>query len=141
MPRYDKYEPFAGGFRAALAANFGYTAGVPDKAHADLGKMFAVGLDATGRVVKGGGVSGVLGVMVLTKPRAAGEIVDVMTDGEIVEFALEDGGDADPGTRYYADATTGGYNATPPVAPANYTLLGFTVEATRLVVRVDRAQA
>lgn len=53
---------------------------------ADLGRIYGVGLDSSGRVVKGVGTTGVIGVLVLTKARKAGEIVDVMTAGEIVEF-------------------------------------------------------
>lgn len=77
MPRYDKYDPKTGGFRAVLAA---------DWLVADLERVYGVGLDSSGRVVKGVGTTGVIGVLILTKARKAGEIVDVMTSGEIVEF-------------------------------------------------------
>lgn len=88
MSRYDKYDPMSGGFRAPLAANFGYTASVPDKTHADLNKLFAVSLNGSGQIVKfGSGATGFAGVMVLTRPMAAGDIVDTMTDGEVVELA------------------------------------------------------
>lgn len=141
MPRYDKYEPFAGGFRAALADDFAYTGGKPDKEHADLGKMFTVGLTTTGRVTRttANMNGGVWGLLILTKPRAAGEIVDVMTDGEIVEFTDSAGAAATPGTNYYA-ATDGGYNATAPTVGVNAMKIGTTVEAARLVVRLDQVQ-
>lgn len=99
MGRYDKYDGKVGGFRAVLAA---------DWAVADLNKIFGVGLDSSGRVVKGAGQTGVIGVIILTKARKAGEIVDVMTNGEIVEFgptfgtAGVDFGAA--GTAYYSQA-------------------------------------
>ena len=50
-----------GGFRAPLAANF---------PSADLEKIFGVGLNASGQVVKGAGASGIVGVLVLTKAGA-----------------------------------------------------------------------
>lgn len=117
MARYDKYEPFGGGFRAPLAADF---------PTADHGKIFGVGLNASGQVVKGAGVTGILGLLILTSRKRATEIVDVMTNGEIVEAALT------AGTVYFADATTGVLGAT----GTGKTRSGFTVEADRLVVRV-----
>jgi hypothetical protein len=87
MSRYDKYDGKSGGFRARLAADFAYTASNPDYAHVDLDKTFAVSLNSTGQVVKfGSGNTNFVGVMILTKPKAAGDVVDVMTDGEIVEL-------------------------------------------------------
>lgn len=120
MARYDKYEPIAGGFRAPLAANF---------LDADLGVALGVGLNANGQVVKGAGTVGVVGVLVLTKALKAGDIVDVMTDGEILEFG------GTPGTVYNSAATgvitAGAAGAT----PAGSTRVGHTVEGNRLVVR------
>lgn len=119
MARYDKYEPYAGGFRAPLAADW-----LP----ADIGKAFGVGLNANGQVVKGAGNTGILAVLVLTKAYKAGQIVDSMTDGEIVEF----GGTA--GTVYFAATTTG------VVSTTNTGIrVGHTVEGGRLVVRVTPA--
>lgn len=118
--RYDKYEPFSGGFRAPLAAA---TAG---------GAQFTpvgVGLDVNGRVVAGAGVSGVVGVYIPHALRSALDIVDVMTDGECVEAT-----GLVAGTRYYADTTTGAISTT-----ATGKSVGFTVESTRLVVRMGRA--
>lgn len=122
MARYDKYEPKAGGFRAPLAATW---------LQADLNKVFAVGLDANGRVVKGAGVSGVKGALVLTKIVNALGIVDVMTDGEIVEMNVNHAG-ITAGTSYYGSAA--GALTTTNTDEA----LGFTVEATRLIVRAGR---
>lgn len=119
MAHYDKYEPYAGGFRALLKADFTDSAkfGVP----------FGVSLDADGLVVFGNGNSFVQGVLVLNGKKKAGAVVDVMTTGEITDF----GGVA--GTDYFAAAADGVINAT---SAAGKTAIGFTAEADRLIVRV-----
>lgn len=120
MARIDKYEPVGGGFRASLAADF-------TGASAPLG----VSLDGNGRVVPGdGGGKGIKGVVCLPYDKKAGEIVDCMTDGELVEF----GGAA--GSNYTANTTTGAI--TSAAASATQVYVGHTVEATRLIVRVTR---
>ncbi len=123
MARYDKYDPISGGFRAALAA---------DWLKADEGVPLAVSLDANGRVVKGtAGQSGLVGVLVVDKTQGtikhklAGDIVDVMTAGEIVDVE-----GLVAGQKYYG-ATGGAIGATGGA-------VGHTVEATRLVVRVTK---
>lgn len=133
MSRIDKYEPLTGGTRAPLAA---------DWLVADLAKVVPVGLDANGKVVKGLGNTGYVGVVVLTEQKFANDIVDVMQDGDIVEF---DSAGAVAGTNYFADAAdnvvkagTGAQTNTAP-ATAGSKKVGFTVEATRLVVRMGRA--
>jgi len=124
VARYDKYDPVSGGFRAPSAIAW---------VEADLAKIFAVGLDTSGNVVKGGGNTGIIGVIVLTKAKAIGEIVDVMTSGEIVGAALSDGTTGlTAGTAYYGVIASGLLSAT---ATANKKV-GHTVEAGRLVVRV-----
>jgi hypothetical protein len=130
VARYDKYGPRSGGFRAPIG--FTPVAG-------DLNKIFAVGLDSSGRVVKGNGnLTTVVGVLVIDKIKVIGDIVDVMTDGEIVEAALSDGTTAiAAGVPVYAVPASGLLSVTPT---AN-TKIGFTVEGgvianTRLVVRV-----
>lgn len=128
MARYDKYDPFSGGFRALLAEDF------PKE---DLNKVIGMGLDADGHLVKGKGQSGIRGVMILTKVRKAGDVVDVMTHGEIVDL---NEGDEDltpvPGTNYYAADADGAVSAT-----ASTNLVGATVEAQRLVVRFQTVAA
>lgn len=141
MSRYDKYNPVSGGFRAPLAANFAYTSSKPDYSHADLGKMRGVSLDASGNVVIGGAITAQLGVLILTEPKPAGAIVDVMTDGEIVEFTLANGSAAAAGTVYYANGTAGDYTSGAPAAGANGLRIGHTVEATRLIVRCQQTQS
>jgi hypothetical protein len=134
ISRYDKYDPISGGFRAPLAANFAYTSSKPDYAHADLNKVKAVSLDATGKVVMGtAGNSGFVGVLVLGEPAAAGDVVDVMQSGEIVEFLTNAGAAAAAGTVYTSNAD--GTYGTTAVGASNFKI-GYTVEATRLVVRV-----
>lgn len=118
MSRYDKYDPISGGFRAPIAADMllanGFTA-------------YGVGLNASGQVVLGAGNTGVKGVLVTHGKKTAGDIVDVMTNGECVDMALASG------TVYTADTTTGVIAAV--AADATHTAVGFTVEAKRLVVR------
>lgn len=123
---YDKYDPISGGFRAPLAA------AIPD---ADPNIVQAVSLDANGRVVIGtAGNSGYVGVIVAHKAMAAGDIIDVMQDGEIVDVAA-----LAAGTRYWATAA-GGLTNVAPAAGVNQGLVGWTVEASRLVVRAQMTQ-
>lgn len=118
--RYDKYDPISGGFRAPLEEAI---------ASADAGTLIAVGLNASGRVVVGGGQTGVKGVFVPDHAMAAGDIADVMTDGEIVDVT-----GLAAGTNYYGDAATGAAGV-----DNTDTYLGHTVEAERLVIRVRPA--
>lgn len=119
MARYDKYEPFGGGFRAPLEE-----AMTGD----DLETVHAVGLNANGRVVKGGGQTGVLGVLILTSNKHGGDVVDVMTSGEIVELEGVTAGTVVYGA---ADGTIG--------TDDTGVRLGHTVEAQRLVVRAAQS--
>lgn len=140
MARYDKYDPIAGGFRAQLNADFAL--GTPvNGVFPNLGKVFAVGLNTSGKVVLGAGNAGVVGVLILTEQKFAGDVVDIMTHGEIVDLANSDldTGSVAAGVKYFGEAaTTGRLTAT---ATANYAV-GWTVEATRLVVRIgNRAVA
>lgn len=125
MARYDKYEPLTGGHRAALNA---------DWLDADLNKVVPVSLNASGKVVKGtAGQSGFIGVVCLTKKRLANDIVDVMQDGEIVELT-----GLVAGTRYYAAAD--GNSLVPSTGTVTgLRMVGWTVEATRMVVRCQVA--
>lgn len=120
MARFDKYEPHVGGFRAPLAA---------DRAKTSAGNPLAVGLDANGRVVAGAGNTGILGLLVLTQDKKTGDIVDVMTSGEIVEMIT-----VAAGSVVTAADATGVVDATAP--GAGRTRVGWTVEATRLIVRM-----
>lgn len=134
MARIDKYEPYSGGFRAALAADFSTVA--------DFEKPIGVSLNTSGLVVVGAvGNTGILpGILVLTKLTRAGTIVDVMTDGELAEFDRtgQSGSTAfasTAGTNYWLNATTGAVETSAPAAGTNKPFLGWTVEAKRLIVR------
>jgi hypothetical protein len=129
VSRFDKYEPMGGGFRAPLNAAI---------LAADVGKIIGVGLNGTGKVVYGAAAAiGIKGVIVPVRPMAAGEIIDVMTDGEIVEATLNDLTTAlTAGTDYYATAAAGNGAITATLTSNQY--IGHTVEADRLIVRVAR---
>lgn len=134
MARFDKYDPYSGGFRAPLAADFG-TAGNA----ADLGKIWAVALNTSGRLIKAVASTDTVGLLVLTIERYALEVVDVMTHGEIADIAQVtpwDGLGLAPvgGAPVYAVAG-GGLNQTATAQKK----VGFFVEPTRLVVRVASA--
>lgn len=119
MARFDKYDPISGGFRAPLAA-----------ALTGQEAPRAVSLDVNGRVVAAVGNTGIKGVICQPKDRKALDIVDVMTDGEITDFA------GVAGTDYRGVAATGVIEA--GAAGAGQLYVGHTVEATRLIVRVGR---
>lgn len=127
MARFDKYEPFGGGFRVRLAADF-VTA-------ADFEKVWAVSVNASGLAVLKGAITAanIRGVTVFTGKKYAGDTIDVMTDGEIVELNTPSV-IATPGVTMYAAAADGALTAT---AASNFAI-GFTVEAERLIVRTPR---
>lgn len=116
MARFDKHDPVSGGTRAALAADYTGSA-----------NAVGVGLNVNGRVVPGVGQTGIIGVICQPKNKKAGDPIDVMTSGDVVEF----GGVA--GTVYTANTVTGVISAA--AASATQVPIGFTVEASRLVVR------
>lgn len=142
MARYDKYDPKDGGFRAPLNADWTATSGPGGVS--DIGRVIGVALNASGRVVKATTALAATGVVVVNRAMLTGEIVDVMTDGEIVELAAADiqGGTAPTaGTKYYLDATASRLAAVAaPTAGTNYFYVGTTVEASRLVVRTGLVQ-
>ena len=125
MARIDKTDSAIGVFRAPLAAD--YTGSETP---------VGVGLDANGRVVVGQGQTGIIGILCKPPlntqaplmPYKAGNIVDVIATGELVEFA------GAAGTKYTANTTTGVISSA--AASATQVAVGWTVEATRLVVRV-----
>lgn len=128
MSRYDKV-PEGGTFRAALAA---------DWLDADCNKVWAVALDANGRVVKA--TTGThVGLIVITGtydnagilrgPKAT-TVVDVMKRGEIVEIGTDVSG-------AIAGGVVNVITASGAVQVAGTgTRVGHLVEATRLVVNV-----
>jgi len=141
-PRWDKYDPYVGNFRAPLAVD-----ATLDQANLIIG----VGINSSGACVLGAGQTGIVGVIVmpvgvdvhgyLLEPPIAGNIVDVGKRGEITNFNGTDYGVAGvglfsatvaaptAGTKYYIKpdgslTTTAGTNV----------YLGHTVEASRLIV-------
>lgn len=139
MSIYDKVPPH-GTFRAPLAA---------DWLDADRDKIFAVKLNTSGQVVKTAGaattVNDVVGLIVVrgiqqpyypgTTPTyrspKAGEIVDVMKRGEIVEVSdAEITGAVILGGGVYVVAADGTLSHT---ATSNFRI-GHLVDATRLIV-------
>jgi hypothetical protein len=142
VSRYDKYSPRAGGFRAKLNAAWNATSGPAGVS--DLNRIIVVELNASGRLIKATSAVTACGIVVLTGPKAAGDVVDVMTAGEVVEVDGNDvqGGVAPTaGQRFFFDATASRLAlVAAPVAGTNYFLVGRVVEATRLVVRCGLLQ-
>lgn len=123
MSRFDKYDPVSGGFRAPLDAAI---------SSSDVGKIFAVALNNTGEVIRTGiATSMIVGVIVPHKAFAAGDVIDVMTAGEIVEATETAGTAFTAGTPVYGHAD-GTVNDT----ATSGKLVGFTVELDRVVVRL-----
>jgi hypothetical protein len=120
MARIDKTDSAIGVFRGPLAA--AVTGGA-----APLG----VGINSSGRVVVGAGQTGVVGIIVCPYNKAAGDPIDVVTSGELVEF----GGAA--GTVYTANTTTGVISN--GAKSATQHVVGWTVDADRLIVRTGAA--
>lgn len=127
MARYDKVVPGVGAHRAPIG--FNTVAG-------DLNKIFAVGLDANGRLLKGASVSGVVGLLVVDQMKVIGDIVDYMNFGEIVEAALSDG--TTPiaaGVAVYAVPASGILSVTSTAnIKVGHTVEGGAIANTRLVV-------
>lgn len=118
MARVDKTQSAIAVTRARIDADF---------VEADYDQVVPVGLNASGRVVKGEGQTGVIGVVIPGKTvHSAGQIADIFGNGtEIVEVA-----GLAAGTKYYASAAGG------ITTVDTDTYLGFTVEADRLVVTI-----
>lgn len=130
MARYDKSIAGAGTHRAPIG--FNTVAG-------DLNKIFAVGLDVNGRLVKGAGTSGIVGLLVVDRAKVIGDQVDYMDHGEIVEAANSDGTTAlAAGIQVHAVAATGIVQAAGGVGtkPVGHTVEGGVIANTRLVVNV-----
>lgn len=121
MPRYDKFEPYGGGFRAPLAAAISSANGFV---------AYAVGLDTQGRVVLGAGNTGIIGVLIAHGAKNAGDYVDVMTDGEAVDAT-----GLTAGTKLTGNTTTGAISNA--ATSTTQVPVGFTIEATRIVVRIS----
>lgn len=120
MARFDKYDPVSGGFRARLG--FAPVA-------ADVGAVIAVGLDGNGQAVRAAAAADVVGVVCFSRLHSEGDVVDVMTAGEIVD--VTDGNVSGAAAGSLASAADDAV-----VAGGAGTRVGHFVEAWRLVVRV-----
>lgn len=122
MSRYDKYDPFDGGFRARLNAAL---------TSSDVGKIRSVSINASGRVVIGGAaLTDLRGLICPTEAMAAGAAIDVMTDGEISDATTTAGAALTAGALLYThiDGSVDGVSTSGKI-------VGFNVEATRVIVR------
>lgn len=142
MSRYDKYGPITGGSRGRLNAAWTATSG--PSGTTDLFRVTGVALNGSGRVVKATTALGCIGVFIAHGAKAAGEVIDIMRNGEIVELAALDlQANTAPvvGTIYYVDLTNGLLTATAPGAGVNAAKVGYTTDdATRLVVNFEHVQ-
>lgn len=124
MSRIDKYDPFDGGFRARLNAAI---------VAANAGKLQVVSINTSGRVVIGGSAAAdIRGVICPTEAMAAGDAIDVMTDGEMAQATFT------AGTAFTAGVIVYGHiDGTVDVTATAGKAIGFTVELDRLVVRCN----
>jgi hypothetical protein len=128
VSRYDKYDPYDGGFRARLNAAL---------TSANVGKIYAVSVNTSGRVVIGGtGLIDIRGLICPTEPMSVGAAIDVMTDGEIAEATFTAGTAFTAGALVYCHI-----DGTIDVTAASGKAIGWTVELNRLIVRVPATQA
>lgn len=125
--RPDKVENRGGSFRAALEA---------DIAVGDVGKVYAISINSSGRAVVGGPAeTAISGLAVAVRPMKAREIIDVMTNGEIEDATMTSGAAFTLGAPVYAHA-----DGTVDNTSASGKVVGITVaRAGRLVVRVGAA--
>jgi hypothetical protein len=126
MSRYDKYDPYDGGFRAKLNAAI---------TSSNVGKIYAVSINTSGKVVIGGtGLVDIRGLICPTEPLAANMPIDVMTDGEIANATETAGTAFTAGALVYAH-TDGTVDDTATSGKA----MGFTVELDRVIARCSSA--
>jgi hypothetical protein len=134
MARFDKFpQNGAGGFRAKLKAAFTVATTL------DKERIFGVSIEAaTGLLVIGGAATAIVGVVQIRESKAAGDFVDVMDTGEIVDaFFLNDGVTATVlGTMYYVDNVTGALTATATSNKAVMRRVVDTPDKGRMIVRV-----
>jgi len=123
VSRFDKYDPYSGGFRAKLEAAI--TA-------PEVGVVQAISINASGKVVVGGATLNLIrGIICPVQTMAAGDVIDVMTGGEIVDCLTTAGPAFSAGAVVYAH-TAGTLDG---VATAGLAV-GQMIEATRMVVRI-----
>lgn len=127
MSRFDKYDPYDGGFRARL------NAAIPAS---EAGKIKCVSINTSGRVVIGtaGTLLDIRGLICPTEAFAAGAAIDVMTDGEIADATETAGTAFTAGALVYAHI-----DGTVDDTAASGKAVAFTVELNRLIVRCSTA--
>jgi hypothetical protein len=133
MARFDKYDPISGGFRGKLKVALAVATAL------DKERLFGVSVEAaTGLIVLGGASTAVRGLINVREAKAAGDFVDIMTHGEIVDaFFLNDGVTATVlGTVYFVDNVTGAITATATSNKAIGVRVVDTPDKGRIVVRV-----
>lgn len=124
--RFDKYNGFVGGFRAALNAAMSATGD-------DIGKIQGVSINSSGRVVIGAAAeTQIIGLICPVKVMSAGDIIDVMTSGEIVS-AVKTAGTAFAAGDIVTVAITGAVGAT--AVGAGFKAVAHMIELDRMVVR------
>ena len=124
MSRYDKYDPYDGGFRAKLNAAIAAT---------DANKIRAVSINASGRVVIGGAaLTDLRGLICPTEAMNAGDAIDVMTDGEIADATTTAGAALTAGGLVYAHI-----DGTVDATATSGKSMGWCVEADRVIVRAQ----
>lgn len=140
MSRYDKVDPISGSFRAKLNAAWTATSG--PSSVTDLNRILVVGINTSGLIVKAASVAAASGILIVHDvSAAAGDVMDVMTDGEVVEISgadMQSGTAPTAGQKLYYDATASRLTATAPTAGTEGFYVGQVIEAGRLVVRCKR---
>ena len=123
MSRFDKYDPVSGGFRAPLLAAILAT---------DANKIQAVSINTSGQVVIGGPAeTAIIGVICPVRAMNAGDPIDVMTHGEIVNATTTAGAAFTAGA--IVSVATG--VSTGAIASAAGKVIGRAIELDRLVIR------
>lgn len=133
MARFDKYAPIGGGFRGKLKLAF------PVATVLDKERIFGVSIEAaTGLVILGGASTAIRGIVNVRESKAAGDVVDVMTSGELVDaFFLNDGVTATVlGTVYYVDNVTGAITATSTSNKQIGVRVVDTPDKGRIIIRI-----
>lgn len=122
--RIDKTESAIGIQRGRLNA---------DQAKTTAGNGVGVGINTSGRIVAGAGNTGIIGVVVLTKDKKAGDVVDILSLGELIGAT-----ELTAGTVITANTTSGALSTT--AASATQVPIGYTIEADRIVVKAGQRQ-
>jgi hypothetical protein len=133
ISRFDKYDPISGGFRGKLKVALTVTTALEKE------RVFGVSIEAaTGLLVLGGAATAIVGLIQVRESKAAGDVVDVMTSGEIVDqFFLNDGSTATVlGTAYYVDNVTGALTATTTSNKRVAQRVADSPDKGRMIVRV-----